>query len=116
MGDANADHGIALVRSVTGSKILFQSVATVPGDNNWLLKIPEDLYHLIQKAVSIAKSSGEEQEGQGFFFKVDTCREQDPPTCPGITRRRISSLPCQNKNPQLEALPWLKSMAVALSC
>ncbi|XP_062086196.1 small ribosomal subunit protein uS15-like [Humulus lupulus] len=43
-------HGIAQVKSVTGSKILHVLKA-----HGLAPKIPEDLYHLIKKAVSIRK-------------------------------------------------------------
>ncbi|KAJ3672523.1 hypothetical protein LUZ60_007244 [Juncus effusus] len=58
-------HGIAQVRSVTGSKILriLKAHALAP-------EIPEDLYHLIKKAVAIRKHLERNRKDKDSKFRL----------------------------------------------
>ncbi|XP_062118661.1 small ribosomal subunit protein uS15-like [Humulus lupulus] len=58
-------HGIAQVKSVTGSKILHVLKA-----HGLAPKIPEDLYHLIKKAVSIRKHLERNRKDKDSKFRL----------------------------------------------
>ena len=68
-------HGIPQVRSITGNKILriLKSAGLAP-------ELPEDLYHLIKKAVNIPAASGQEQEGHGQQVQAHPRGEQSAPS------------------------------------
>ncbi|KAL1371307.1 hypothetical protein AAHE18_01G121900 [Arachis hypogaea] len=77
-------HGIAQVKSVTGSKILriLKAHGLAP-------EIPEDLYHLIKKAVSIRKHLERNRKDKDSKFRLilvesrihRLARDQEAPTC-----------------------------------
>ncbi|KAH7557482.1 hypothetical protein JRO89_XS11G0162600 [Xanthoceras sorbifolium] len=62
-------HGIAQVKSVTGSKIL--RILKAHGSLSWLApEIPEDLYHLIKKAVAIRKHLERNRKDKDSKFRL----------------------------------------------
>uniref|UniRef100_A0A2K6C2L5 Small ribosomal subunit protein uS15 n=1 Tax=Macaca nemestrina TaxID=9545 RepID=A0A2K6C2L5_MACNE len=84
-------HGVAQVRFVTGNKILriLKSKGLAPD-------LPEDLYHLIKKAVAVRKHlerNRKDKDRAGFTVWLD------------IRRPSESSLPIGNMN-HLQPLSW----------
>ncbi|KAI2558899.1 RPS13 isoform 7 [Pan troglodytes] len=81
-------HGVAQVRFVTGNKILriLKSKGLAPD-------LPEDLYHLIKKAVAVRKHLERNRKRAGFTVWLDIIRPSE------------SSLPIGNMN-HLQPLPW----------
>ena len=58
-------HGIAQVKSVTGSKIL-----RILKKNGAAPNLPEDLYHLIKKAVSVRKHLDKNRRDNDAKFRL----------------------------------------------
>uniref|UniRef100_A0A2K5ZM50 Small ribosomal subunit protein uS15 n=1 Tax=Mandrillus leucophaeus TaxID=9568 RepID=A0A2K5ZM50_MANLE len=84
-------HGAAQVRFVTGNNILriLKSKGLAPD-------LPEDLYHLIKKAVAVQKhlERSRKDKRAGFTVWLDTIKSSE------------SSFPVGNTN-HLQFLPWL---------
>ncbi|KAH9472760.1 hypothetical protein Pst134EA_003365 [Puccinia striiformis f. sp. tritici] len=59
------NHGIAQVKSVTGAKIL-----RILKGNGLAPEIPEDLYHLIKKAVSVRKHLERNRKDKDSKFRL----------------------------------------------
>uniref|UniRef100_A0A2I3GR86 Small ribosomal subunit protein uS15 n=1 Tax=Nomascus leucogenys TaxID=61853 RepID=A0A2I3GR86_NOMLE len=94
-------HGVAQVRFVTGNKILriLKSKGLAPD-------LPEDLYHLIKKAVAVRKHLERNRKDKdakfpGFTVWLDIIRPSE------------SSLPIGNMN-HLQPLPWLHKFVCVL--
>ncbi|XLS44649.1 hypothetical protein HN51_001514 [Arachis hypogaea] len=85
-------HGIAQVKSVTGSKILriLKAHGLAP-------EIPEDLYHLIKKAVSIRKHLERNRKDKDSKFRLilvesrihRLARDQEAPTCVEVNNKTV---------------------------
>merc|ERR1712224_986277 len=58
-------HGVAQVKSVTGTKIL-----RILKANGFAPEIPEDLYHLIKKAVSVRKHLEKNRKDKDAKFRL----------------------------------------------
>merc|ERR1719164_51231 len=58
-------HGIAQVRSVTGNKVL-----RILKGNGFAPDLPEDLYHLIKKAVSVRKHLERNRKDRDSKFRL----------------------------------------------
>uniref|UniRef100_A0A2K5I010 Small ribosomal subunit protein uS15 n=1 Tax=Colobus angolensis palliatus TaxID=336983 RepID=A0A2K5I010_COLAP len=84
-------HGVAQVRFVTGNKIL-----RIPKSKGLAPDLPEDLYHLIKKAVAVQKHlerNRKDKNRAGFTVWLNIIRPSE------------SSLPIGNMN-HLQPLPW----------
>ncbi|KAL6312293.1 hypothetical protein AAG906_017140 [Vitis piasezkii] len=79
-------HGIAQVKSVTGSQIL-----RVLKGHGLAPEVPENLYHLIKKAVAIRKHLERNRKDKDSKVPIGSCGEQDSPTCPLLQEKKEAS-------------------------
>uniref|UniRef100_A0A2I2YGI6 Small ribosomal subunit protein uS15 n=1 Tax=Gorilla gorilla gorilla TaxID=9595 RepID=A0A2I2YGI6_GORGO len=97
---ANKTHGVAQVCFVTGNKILriLKSKGLAPD-------LPEDLYHLIKKAVAVQKHlerNRKDKDSVGFTIWLDIIRQSE------------SSLPVGNMS-HLQPLSWSHKFVYVLT-
>jgi ribosomal protein S15P/S13E len=84
-------HGVAQVRGITGTKIL-----RILKSNGLAPSIPEDLYHLIKKAVSIRKHLERNRKDMDAKFRSVSClRGVDVPQI----QRQTDSYRVENTSP-----------------